>query len=144
MDKRPYNRGRVHTIIGALTLSGLEAVMCGEGWVNKEVFETFVESCLVPMLVPGDLVFVDGLRAHKSKRTRELIEAADAELHFLPPYSPFFNPIEECWSKVKNELRKSAARTNEALQAAIAQAIETVTAKDAQAWFKHAGVMTSK
>lgn len=144
MGKRPYNRGRVQTIIGALTIAGLEAVMCGEGWVNKEIFEVFVEVCLVPVLVPGDLVFVDGLSAHKSVRTRQLIEDAGAELHFLPPYSPWLNPIEECWSKVKNLLRSAAARTNEELREAIAKAIEAVTPKNAKAWFKHAGIMESE
>lgn len=143
MGKRPNNKGRVQTIIGALTLAGLEAVMCGEGWVNGEIFETYVEVCLVPVLVPGDLVFVDGLRAHKSVRARQLIEEAGAELHFLPPYSPWLNPIEECWSKVKALLRSAAAWTLDALRKAITDAVEAVTPEDAKAWFKHAGVMAS-
>jgi len=142
-DVRPTDRGRVHTIIGALTVSGLEAVMCGEGFVDRDIFETYVEECLVPTLVRGDIVILDRLGAHRSKAVREMIEEAGAEVCFLPSYSPKLNPIEECWSKVKNLLRKSAARTVEELRKAIAFAIEQVTPKDANGWFRHAGIMKS-
>ena len=58
---------------------------------------------------------------------------------FLPPYSPDFNPIERCWSKIKTFLRAAKARTREALEAAIKQALATVTESDARAWFKDCG-----
>ena len=92
---------------------------------------------------PLERGFLDRLGAHRTKRVRELIEEASAEVCFLPSYSPFLNPIEECWSKVKNLLRKSAARTTETLRTAIAEAIEQVTPTDAKGWFQHAGVAGS-
>ena len=93
----------------------------------------------MPKLHPGDIVVLDNLSAHKAPDIRERIEHVGAELWYLPPYSPDFNPIELMWSKVKTYLRTAAARTEEALYAAIAQAFQTVTNTDAQGWFPHCG-----
>jgi len=62
-------------------------------------------------------------------------------LLFLPGYSPDFSPIEETFSKLKTHLRRVGARTREALQEAICQALLTVTAQDAQGWFRHCGYL---
>lgn len=129
-------------MIGALTLNAIEAAMIVEGVINGQVFETFVKECLVPILKPGDIVFLDRLRAHKTHRTKQLIEEAGATLMWLPPYSPHFNPIEECWSKVKNFLRTIAARTREDIWEAIAEALSLITEQDAGGWFGHAGVLS--
>jgi transposase len=85
------------------------------------------------------VIVVDNLDAHKGERVRELIEARGAILLFLPAYSPDFSPIEEAFSKVKALLKKGAARTREALVEAIAMALESVTAQDAEGWFAHCG-----
>ena len=58
---------------------------------------------------------------------------------FLPPYTPEWNPIEPCWSKMKEFLRSRAAGTRNALEAAVADSMETVTAQDARGWFRHCG-----
>lgn len=79
------------------------------------------------------------LSAHKPKRIRELIEQQGCELLYLPAYSPDYNPIEEAFSKIKNLLRKAAARSKEALVEAIGQALSAVSAKDALSYFEHAG-----
>ncbi len=84
----------------------------------------YVEQVLVPTLVPGDLVMMDNLPAHKVAGVKEAIEAAGATRVFLPPYSPDFNPIEQAFAKLKASLRKAAARTVDDLRAAIAEAIE--------------------
>lgn len=65
----------------------------------------------VPELRPGDIVIMDNLSSHKRASARERIEAAGATLHFLPPYSPDFNPIEKAFFKLKAMLRKIGART---------------------------------
>jgi transposase len=94
---------------------------------TKVVFETYVERVLAPMLEPGQIVVMDNLGAHKGERVKELIEARGATLLFLPAYSPDFSPIEEALSKIKALLKKSAARTREALVEAMGQALEAVT-----------------
>ena len=116
-------------------LGGLEI----EGPVNGDVFEVFVEQVLVPQLRPGKVVIWDNVSFHRRESLQDLIEAHGATVKFLPAYSPEFNPIEECWSKLKAWLRKQAARTIETLQKAITEAIQQVTLKDIAGWFRHAG-----
>jgi transposase len=81
---------------------------------------------LVPKLKPGDVVVMDNLSAHKVQGVRELIAARGAELLYLPPYSPDFNPIAQAWSKLKQRLRAVKARTAEALQQAITEALKAI------------------
>jgi transposase len=94
---------------------------------------------LAPTLRPGDIVIMDNLQPHKSALAETCIRRRDAQLWFLPPYSPDFNPIEEMWSKVKAYLRKAKARTQTALDHAVADALAAITATDAKGWFAHSG-----
>ena len=94
---------------------------------------------LCPCLRPGQVVILDNLAAHKVEGVKALIEKAGARLLYLPPYSPDFNPIEQAWSKIKQLLRSAKARTLEALEAAIAEALAAITADNASAWFAHCG-----
>ena len=82
---------------------------------------------------------MDNLGAHRPKRVRELIEGRGCELLYLPSYSPEYNPIEEALAKIKDLLRKAAARTKEALPEAIGAALWAVSAQDAHGFFEHAG-----
>ena len=82
---------------------------------------------------------MDNLRVHKAQAVRERIEACGCQLVFLPRYSPDFNPIEGAFSKLKTFLRRVQARTREALEAAIGEGLQTVTAQDARGWFGHCG-----
>ncbi len=135
----PRNRGTVTTILGALTLKGLVAHMTVQGGTSGEVFERFVQEKLLPVLQAGQVVVWDNLAAHKRRQVREAIEAKGCQVVFLPPYSPELNPIEEAWSKLKALLRQKAARTVEALNAAIDEVVSLLTPADAQGWFAHCG-----
>ncbi len=135
----PQNYGENVTMLAALGVGGVQAPMTVNGAVDGEVFLSYVREVLVPTLAEGDIVVMDNLKAHKVAGVREAIEACGARLEYLPPYSPDFNPIEECWSKVKTALRKAKARTREALEAALKEALATVTQADARAWFAHCG-----
>jgi len=95
-DAVPRNRGTVITMVGALRMEGLVAMMTIQGGVCSDVFVSYVKQVLVPALQPGDIVVVDNLAAHKDPRVAELLDSVDASLLFLPPYSPDLNPIEEC------------------------------------------------
>ena len=138
-DSIPRNRGTVTTMLGAITLEGMTAMMTIEGGTCKEVFLAFVEQVLVPTLEPGDFVVLDNLGAHRSRRALDAIRNAGATPVFLPPYSPELNPIELAWSKLKGMLRDYKARTREALDEAIARAMPRITTKDAAGWFRHCG-----
>ena len=113
--------------------------MSVEGATDGAAFETYVEHFLAPSLKEGQVVVMDNLQVHKSLRVKELIEARAAEVLFLPPYSPDFNPIEEAFSKVKGTLRRIEARTREVLLEATGQALDAVSVRDTVGWFKHCG-----
>jgi transposase len=135
----PLHGGPNVTLVAALTPSGLQAAMTGSGAVNGDVFAAYLQQVLGPTLVPGDVVVLDNLPAHKVAGLAELVEARGARLLYLPPYSPDFNPIELAFSKLKTGLRTAQARTRDALEAVIQTATEWVTEADAKNWFDHCG-----
>jgi transposase len=135
----PLGHWEVTTLIGALALDGLRASFSVDAATDADLFQVFVEQVLQPTLRPGDVVVWDNLPAHKTLLLQEFIASAQATLLPLPPYSPDFNPLEQCWSKVKEFLRAAEARTAEALNQAIEQAFARVTAVDARGWFQHCG-----
>jgi transposase len=110
-----------------------------EGAVDTQVWDAYVRHFLVPELQPGDIVMLDQISFHGSLRAIGLIRAAGARVEELPAYSPDFDPLEECISKIKGELRSSRARTELGLLLALQRAIEKVTPKDIRGWFKHCG-----
>ncbi len=124
----PRNRGKNTTLIAALSLEGMGAALILEGSANTTAFELYVEQVLVPSLHAGQIVVMDNLQAHKSARVRTAIEAKGCQLLFLPGYSPDLSPIEEAFSKLKTVLRRAGARTREALEEAIGQALLTISA----------------
>src|SRR5512138_825456 len=138
--QRPTARGQRISTIGALSGQGLETALCVEGTLNGAVFVYFLEHFLCPVLKPGQVVVVDNARAHQVAGVVERSEATGARVRYLPPYSPDLNPIELAWSKVKHYLRRTQARTREALYEALSQALDTLTPANAQGYFKHVGI----
>ncbi len=138
-DHVPRNRGKNTTLMAALSLEGIGASMLIEGAANAAAFEAYLEHVLVPSLQVGQIVVMDNLQVHKGARVRHLIEGKGCQLLFLPAYSPDLSPIEETFSKVKAFLRRAKARTREALEEAIIEALLTVTSQDAHGWFGHCG-----
>jgi transposase len=138
-EATPASHWKTLTILGAMSCSGLLATMTVEAPTDGDVFFAYLEQVLCPQLQPRQVVVMDNLSTHKVAGVRERIEACGARLLYLPPYSPDLNPIEKCWSKLKQVLRSLQARTLEALEQAIAEAIRTISPDNAQAWFRHAG-----
>jgi len=135
----PHGHWKTTTFVGALRLSGVTAPMTLDGAMNGAAFLAYVEQVLVPTLRRGDIVVMDNLPAHKPQAVREAIERVGAELRFLPPYSPDFNPIELAFSKIKALLKKAAARTLNDLWDAIRDAIDAVTPRDCRSYFSATG-----
>ena len=131
----PRHGGPNVTLMAALTPNGLQAALIVSGAVNGDVFAAYLDQVLGPTLMPGDVVVLDNLPAHKVAGLAELVEARGARLLYLPPYSPDFNPIELAFSKLKTWLRTAQARTRDALETAT----EWVTEVDAKNWFDHCG-----
>ena len=133
-----YGHCKTTTFTGALRLSGLMAPMVLDGAMNGPAFLADVEQVLAPTLMPGDVVVMDNLAAHKLAGVRAAIKREGASLRYLPPYSPDFNPIEMALAKLKALLKKAAARTVEALDAAIADALPRFTPTECRNYFSAA------
>jgi transposase len=141
LGRVPGGNWRRLTILGALARTGLVAVMTVAAATSTAVFLAFIESVLIPALHarPEALVVMDNLAPHKAASVRATLRQAGLEHRFLPAYSPDLNPIEPCWSKLKGALRSAAPRSIDALNAALPDALNTITTDDAQAWFRHCG-----
>ncbi len=135
----PHGHWKTTTFLAGLATRGMIAPFVLDGPINKDAFETYVAKVLVPELRPGDIVIMDNLSSHKGPRVREMIEAANAGLLYLPPYSPDFNPIENAFSKLKAHLRKAAERTVDSLWAAIGRINDTFTPAECTNYFAAAG-----
>ena len=131
VSRVPWGHWKTTTFVAALRLGEIAAPCVLDGPMDGESFRAYVEQFVVPILRPGDIVVMDNLASHKVAGIREAIEAAGAELRYLPPYSPDFNPIEQFFAKLKALLRKAAARTVDALIAAIADVLTTVSPRNA-------------
>ena len=135
----PHGHWKTTTFVGALRLSGMAAPMVLDGPMHGDAFLAYVEQVLAPTLAPGDIVIMDNLPAHKPVAVRHAIETAGAELRFLPPYSPDFNPIEMAFAKLKALLNKAACRTIPELWDTIATAIDTFTPTECANYFTATG-----
>ena len=136
---KPWNTGSNISLVGALELSGITTIMMLEGAVDGVAFASFLEKMLAPTLPPGELVLMDNIKTHKGKKVGEIIRATGAKLRYLPRYSPDFSPLEKCWSKLKELLRGISARTVDALEEGVKNAVDKITEKDVKGGFKHCG-----
>ena len=142
MRGAPCGHWETVTILSSIRLDGTTESLVFEGAVDRTMFDAYIKEGLAPTLRPGDIVVMDNLNAHKSQQARDVIRMHQAEVLFLPAYSPDFNPIEKMWSKVKQMLRGIKPRTEEELFAATATALDAITAHDAQGWFNSCGYTT--
>src|SRR5260370_41729910 len=127
MGRVPWGHWKTVTVVAGLRQDAIRAPFVIDCAMNAAIFVEYIRQCLVPTLEPGDIVVMDNLPAHKVEDVREIIEAAGAELRYLPPYSPDLNPIEQSFAKVKAVLRKAQERTVPALYDRIGQVIDPVS-----------------
>jgi transposase len=117
----------------------MTAPMVLDGAMHGAAFLAYVEQVLAPTLSQGDIVVMDNLPAQKPVAVRQAIERTGAQLRFLPPYSPDFNPIEMAFAKFKAFLKKTAKRTIDDLWNAIAEATELFTPTKGEKYSTAAG-----
>jgi transposase len=135
----PHGHWSTTTFVAGLRNTGMVAPMVLDGPINGSLFQDYVEQVLVPELHPGDIVVMDNLGSHKGAGVRAAIEAAGANLLYLPPYSPDFNPIELAFAKLKAALRTAAERSLDGLWAAIGRIIDTFTPAECTNYFAATG-----
>jgi transposase len=138
----PHGHWKTTTFVAAFRLGGLFAPIVVDGALNGELFAAYVRDHLAPLLRPGDILVMDNLQTHKVKAAVDAVRAADARVLYLPPYSPDFNPIEQVFSKIKNELRRRELRTIPALEHAFGESLDWITTTDARHYFENSGYAT--
>jgi transposase len=138
-DHAPCGHWETHTVVAALRLEGLTAPAVFNGPIDTATFFAYVEQVLVPTLRPGDVVVLDNLAVHKQPEVRAAIEAAGAQLRFLPPYSPDFNPIELAFAKLKAFLRAARPRSFDHVCALIAAVLDRFTTTECRNFVRHCG-----
>jgi transposase len=126
-------------MLSSIRLDGSTECIVVDGAMDRAMFSEYIAQILCPTLRSNDIVIMDNLSAHKNPDVAAHIKKCGAELLYLPPYSPDFNPIENMWSKVRQLLRGMETRTYDSLEKGIAVALDQVCASDAKGWFKNCG-----
>lgn len=139
LGRAPYGHWKTTTFVCALRTTGLVAPLVLDGPINGPSFRAWVEQMLAPELRPGDIVVLDNLGSHKVTGIAEAVQAAGAQLRYLPPYSPDYNPIEQVFAKLKTLLRKAAKRTVDTLWATIGDLLDQFPRDECERYIRHAG-----
>jgi len=138
----PHGHWKLTTLVAGLRTAGISVPCVFEGAINGRRFRAYVEQMLAPTLAPGDIVLLDNLRSHKVAGIAEAITARQAQLIYLPPYSPDLNPIEQAFAKYKTLLRKAAERTVDGLWQTIGRIADLFPPAECRNFFKSAGYAT--
>ena len=139
----PWGHWKTMTFVAGLRHDAITAPFVIDKAMNRTIFLEYLRRCLVPTLSPGDIVVMDNLPAHKGAAVRQIIEAAGAELRFLPPYSPDFNPIEQAFSKLKAHLRKAQERSLDTLWQRIGKLLDLFQPTECKNFFANSGYARS-
>lgn len=138
-DVTPCGNWETTTILSSVRLDGTTESILFDGAVDRKMFDEYIKQVLAPQLRPGDILVMDNLNAHKSEIALEVVQSRQAEIKFLPAYSPDLNPIEKMWSKLKQILRGLKPRTSQELFDAAGIALGMITEDDAHGWFESCG-----
>lgn len=122
-------------MIAAMGRNGPQVPWVLDGPMDGRAFAVWASEVLAPTLVPGDIVVLDNLAAHRNSHAVQAIQDAGAAVWYLPPYSPDLNPIKKMWSKLKARLRREKARDPDTLIQAIGDAFSCVSNTDISNWF---------
>lgn len=136
---KPFDVGTKFSIIGAIALTGIIAMMYIDSAINTHIFKGFVKQFLIPKLQRGQFVIFDNVSFHKSRDITSLIEETGAKVVFLPPYSPDLSPIEKMWSKIKEILRRNKPRTKAEFYCALSSALSVMNDGDFEEWYESCG-----
>jgi transposase len=140
--KVPFGNWKRLSVLSALGVEGFLATMSIQAATDGDTFAAYLEQGLLPVLrqrKPDAVLVMDNLRPHKTAEVQAVLDQSGFAYRYLPADSPDLSPIEPAWAKVKSSLRRVAARTVEALEQALAPALDSITAQDAASFFRHCG-----
>jgi transposase len=135
----PFGHWKTQTFLAGLRCHELSAPWFIDGPITRSAFDTYVETQLAPTLQQGDVVILDNLAVHKSKKAAACLKRQGAWFLFLPAYSPDLNPIEQAFAKIKAHLRKAEARTLDALWRALGDICDLFEPQECWNYLKAAG-----
>jgi transposase len=158
----PNSKGSNITILGAMTANevidvairkptivqckkrkladGTDVTIRGKVGTRKEHFKDYLRGIMDKLDkkgMKGFYLVMDNAPIHRPKDIEELITNRGYKCVYLPPYSPFLNPIEEMWSKVKGLVRRAPFDSKDTLTPRILRATNLVTVTDLQGWVRH-------
>jgi len=142
-DLKPFYRGKKVTVIGAIGMDRVLAVMTLDDSMDSNAFHVFIEKLLVPQLWEGAVVMMDNLFAHKIDEITPLVESVGAKVINLSPYSPDFNPIEHWWSQLKAFIKTFSPKTTHMVDVLIAVALNLINPAHLRNWFANCCYCTS-
>ena len=140
----PCGHWKTMTFVAALRHDAITAPFTIDQAMTAAIFIAYLRQCLVPTLSAGDIVVMDNLPAHKNPMVRQIIEAAGAELRYLPPYSPDLNPIEQAFAKIKHRMRLAQKRTIDDTWRYIGHLVKTIEPNECNNYFVNAGYASVK
>ncbi len=135
----PWGHWKILTFVAGLRQDAITAPFVIDCAMTRRIFVEYLRQCLIPTLAPGDIVVMDNLPAHKGAAVRQTIEAAGAELRYLPSYSPDLNPIEQAIAKLKAHLRKAQERSIDALCERIGKLLDLFQPHECANFFANSG-----
>ena len=140
--KVPFGTWKRLSVLSALDSEGVLATMSIQAATDGATFAAYLDQVLLPVLrehKPDAVLVMDNLRPHKTPEVQAVLDQSGFAYRYLPAYSPDLSPIEPAWAKMKSYLRRVATRTVEALEQALAPALDSITAQDAASFFRHCG-----
>ena len=138
-------RGQRVSAIACMSMDGILDVKIHKETTTGDVFYEFIHTHLIPHLCPFDglnsksVVILDNCSIHHCAEVESTLREIGVMVHFLPPYSPDLNPIEEAFSKVKTQLKSIELDVGDT-EAAVLASFATVTTQDCIGWISHSGV----
>ena len=135
----PHGHWQTTTFVAALRADGLTAPMVIDGAMTGDLFVAYVRQVLAPAPRPGDVVVWDNLACHRRAEARAAVEAAGAEVRFLPPYSPDLNPIELAFATLKRLLEAAERRAVETLWSFLGAVLDAFGPEECRNYLRHCG-----
>ena len=125
-------RGERISVIAAMTSEGVQKLKASKqhsGWRY------------IPRLYC--VVILDNCSVHHVSGVESMITEVGALVHYLPPYSPDWNPIEEAFSKVKAGLKSTEGSFSDDLETAVLAAFTCITPEHCLSWIRDSGMYIS-
>ena len=141
-------RGEHISVIAAISLQGVLAIEIVRGGVDADCYYDFLCKQLLPKLMnfnghnEHSVIVQDNCAIHHVYEVTTVLQDTGAIVHYLPPYSPDYNPIEEAFSKVKLMMKAMEVEMVliDDIDTIVLAAFATISKQDCMGWIRNAGI----